>query len=155
MADQTPEEGVRQALERWHAAVNRLVSTGNADEVLGMLSRGEDATAFLGWGGYEWGQAAVRERWVWAGEQFKGGGPVRHETLSLVVAADPSSSSGQALAYAAELEHIPTRLDGMERPIEYTNRVTHIFRREDGEWRLVHRHGQRLEERFKPGERLR
>jgi ketosteroid isomerase-like protein len=26
---------------------------------------------------------------------------------------------------------------------EYTLRVTHVYRREDGEWRIVHRHGDR------------
>ena len=29
----------------------------------------------------------------------------------------------------------------------YTLRTTHVFRREDGEWRIVHRHGDRPPER--------
>ena len=39
-------------------------------------------------------------------------------------------------------------------PTEWSNRVTHIFRLEAGEWRLVHRHGNRLEQQHEPGTRL-
>jgi ketosteroid isomerase-like protein len=39
---------------------------------------------------------------------------------------------------------------GVEGKTEWKNRVTHIFRREDGEWRLVHRHANRLEEQYEP-----
>ena len=42
----------------------------------------------------------------------------------------------------------------MDRPTEWSNRVTHVFRLEDGEWRLVHRHGNRLEPQYKPASRL-
>jgi SnoaL-like domain len=31
--------------------------------------------------------------------------------------------------------------------VTYTLRTTHVFRREDGEWRIVHRHGDRPPER--------
>jgi ketosteroid isomerase-like protein len=47
------------------------------------------------------------------------------------------------------------RLRGTERLSEWSNRVTHVFRVEDGEWRLVHRHANRLEPRYEPGARLR
>jgi len=33
--------------------------------------------------------------------------------------------------------------------------VTHIFRLVDGDWRLLHRHANRLEEQFEPSTRLR
>jgi ketosteroid isomerase-like protein len=34
-------------------------------------------------------------------------------------------------------------IDGV--PVEpYTLRVTQVYRREDGEWKVVHRHGDRL-----------
>lgn len=146
MADRSSENGAEQAIERLHAAMNVLVSTGKADDLMALLSRSDDVTAFLGWGGYEKGPEEVQQRWAWAAEQFKGGGPVTYETVSLVVTAD--------LAYTTEIEHIRTRLDGTNEPTEWRNRVTHIFRREAGEWKLIHRHGQRLEERFKPSTRL-
>jgi ketosteroid isomerase-like protein len=36
----------------------------------------------------------------------------------------------------------------------WSNRVTHIFRRETDEWRLLHRHGNRLESQYQPSTRL-
>jgi ketosteroid isomerase-like protein len=43
------------------------------------------------------------------------------------------------LAYLVGFEHIAHSVEGV--PVEpYTLRVTHIFRREQGEWRIVHRH---------------
>ena len=47
------------------------------------------------------------------------------------------------LAYTVGLEHTTASMDGT--PVEpYTLRVTHVYRREDGEWTIVHRHGDRL-----------
>ena len=47
------------------------------------------------------------------------------------------------LAYTVELEHTSVSVDGV--PAEpYTLRVTQVYRREDGEWRVVHRHGDQL-----------
>jgi ketosteroid isomerase-like protein len=43
---------------------------------------------------------------------------------------------------------------GMDKPTEWTNRVTHIFRLEGGQWRLVHRHANRLEQQYAPATRL-
>jgi ketosteroid isomerase-like protein len=37
------------------------------------------------------------------------------------------------------------KVDGV--PTTYTLRVTHVYRREDGQWRIVHRHGDRPPER--------
>ena len=47
------------------------------------------------------------------------------------------------LAYTVELEHTSLSVDGV--PAEpYTLRVTQVYRREDGEWKVVHRHGDQL-----------
>ena len=44
------------------------------------------------------------------------------------------------LAYTVGYEHTSVSIDGV--PSEpYTLRVTHVYRREDGEWKIVHRHG--------------
>jgi len=45
------------------------------------------------------------------------------------------------LAYTVGFEHKTLVADGVEST--YTLRVTHVYRREDGEWRIVHRHGDR------------
>jgi ketosteroid isomerase-like protein len=44
------------------------------------------------------------------------------------------------LAYTVGYEHSSVSIDGT--PVApYTLRVTHLYRREDGEWKIVHRHG--------------
>ncbi|MFC5139276.1 nuclear transport factor 2 family protein [Actinomycetospora rhizophila] len=43
------------------------------------------------------------------------------------------------LAYTVGFEHKTVVADGAEST--YTLRVTHVYRREDGQWRIVHRHG--------------
>ncbi|KRE78524.1 nuclear transport factor 2 family protein [Arthrobacter sp. Soil763] len=43
------------------------------------------------------------------------------------------------LAYTAGQEHITASVDG--EPRSYTLRATQVYRREDGEWKVAHRHG--------------
>ena len=69
--------------------------------------------------------------------------------LALMVLTAPG------LAVTTHVENTRVRLAGTSRPTEWSNRVTHVFRLEDGEWRLVHRHANRLEARYEPGTRLR
>lgn len=50
----------------------------------------------------------------------------------------PADVSGD-LAYIVGLEHVANSV--VDVPVEpYTLRVTHIFRREEGEWKIAHRH---------------
>lgn len=49
------------------------------------------------------------------------------------------------LAYVVGIEHTTASVGGAD-PMPYTLRVTTIFRREDGAWRIVHRHGDALPE---------
>jgi ketosteroid isomerase-like protein len=46
------------------------------------------------------------------------------------------------LAYTVGYEHNRVTMDGQLQ--SYTLRVTHVYRREDGQWRIVHRHGDFL-----------
>lgn len=43
------------------------------------------------------------------------------------------------LAYTVAYEHTTASVEG-RLPVPYALRVTHVYRREDGEWRVVHRH---------------
>lgn len=45
------------------------------------------------------------------------------------------------LAYTVGLEHKTVVVGDAAAPVTYTLRVTHVYRREDGRWRIVHRHG--------------
>jgi ketosteroid isomerase-like protein len=138
-------QGVHKAIERLHAAMNAAMS-GDASPMKALYSHRDDVSGFYGWGGYEVGWEVVRKRWDWAATQFQGGEPVTYEILTTVITAE--------LAYTTEIETIRVRVAGMDKPTQWSNRVTHIFRLEDGEWRLVHRHANRLESRYTPGTRL-
>ena len=48
------------------------------------------------------------------------------------------------MAYTAGLEHTSASVDG--EPRTYTLRATQVYRRESGEWRVVHRHGDTVTE---------
>lgn len=121
------------------------VANGDVSAIKALYSHSDDATSFYGWGGYEKGWAQVSRRWDWAGEQFRGG-TVSHESVTSVVGAD--------LAYTTDIETFCVRMAGLEEPTTWTNRVTHIFRLEDGGWRLLHRHANRLEQQYVPAEKL-
>lgn len=43
------------------------------------------------------------------------------------------------MAYTAGLEHISASVDG--KPRSYTLRATQVYRREGGQWKVAHRHG--------------
>ena len=51
-----------------------------------------------------------------------------------VIAAGASGD----LAYTVGYEHNRVKVDG--EPRTYTLRATHVYRRQDGQWRIVHRH---------------
>jgi ketosteroid isomerase-like protein len=48
------------------------------------------------------------------------------------------------LAYTAGLEHTTASLDGV--PRSYTLRATQVYRRENGEWKVAHRHADTVSE---------
>lgn len=136
-------DGLCTAIEQLRAAIGRA-ATGDPSAIQALYSHRDDVTAFYGWGGYERGWHAVRDRWNWAASQFAGG-TVAYQNLTTVVTPE--------MAYTTDVETFRVRLAGVAEPAEWSNRVTHIFRLEDGEWRLVHRHANRLEARSPASER--
>jgi ketosteroid isomerase-like protein len=65
-----------------------------------------------------------------------------------VVAAGASAD----LAYTVGYEHNVVTRGGEQRT--YTLRVTHVYRREDGEWKIVHRHADAPPEPAAPAPRI-
>lgn len=132
----TSEQDFPHAIARLHAAMGKLM-TGDASPIKALHSHAAEVTSFYGMGGYEKGWEAVSKRWDWAAANlFRGGGAktVTYENLSSGVSGD--------LGYTVDIEHHVGENGETRRSL----RVTHIFRREGGEWRLVHRHGNPLEQ---------
>ena len=145
MTDKELEVSVHAAIARLHAAMAR-VANGDVSEIKRLYSHTADATSFYGWGGYEKGEEAVAKRWDWAGQQFKGG-TVRHENITTVITPE--------MFYVTDIETFESqRVAGVEGVTGWSNRVTHIFRREQGEWRLIHRHANSLEAQHEPSTRM-
>ena len=139
------EASVEAAIARLHAAMAQ-VANGDVSAIKQLYSQTADATSFYGWGGYEKGGAAVARRWDWAGSQFKGG-TVRYENVSTVATSE--------MFYVTDIETFENqRVAGVDGVTGWSNRVTHIFRREAGEWRLLHRHGNRLEAQHEAAAKL-
>jgi ketosteroid isomerase-like protein len=77
------------------------------------------------------GQHAVGDLFAFLGNSFSDCTSFVIEVLACDVIGD--------LAYTAGLEHTSVSVDG--EPRTYTLRVTQVYRRERGEWKVAHRHG--------------
>jgi len=104
---------------------------GDSGPRIAMWSRAEPLTLFgAAVSGRGWGE--IGPIFDMLGKQFSDCLSYRNE----IVAAEASGD----LAYTVALEHTTASVNGGE-PKPYVLRVTTIFRHEDGEWKVVHRHG--------------
>jgi ketosteroid isomerase-like protein len=107
---------------------------GDSGPRIAMWSRTEPLTLF--------GAAMSARGWDEIGPIFGALGKQFSNCLSYkneIVAAEARGD----LAYTVALEHTTASVNGAE-PLPYVLRATTIFRREDGEWKVVHRHGDAL-----------
>jgi ketosteroid isomerase-like protein len=115
-------------------AAETALHNGDSRPRLAMWSRTEPLTLFgAAMSGRGWGQ--IRPIFDTLGQQFSNCLAYENE----IVAAEARGD----LAYTVALEHTTASVGGAE-PQPYVLRVTTIFRREDGEWKVVHRHGDAL-----------
>jgi ketosteroid isomerase-like protein len=112
----------------------RAIHNGDPEPRLAMWSTNDPVTVL---GAVQnatgWDEASKLFRWLAAG--FSDCTSYRFDLIAAGVSGD--------LAYTTGYEHTSVSWDGV--PLEpYTLRVTHIYRREDGEWKIVHRHGDKV-----------
>ena len=125
-----------EIVDRTVAALNRLVA-GDPTPFQALYSPTADVTVFGGFGAYERGWEQVSRNVAFAASRFRGG--------QLEIEPLASGTSGD-LAYTVWIERGEVRVDGRDEPGPLAVRVTHIFRREDGTWKLIHRHGDPIVE---------
>lgn len=82
------------------------------------------------------GQRQIDELFTDLGKSFSDCTSYAFELLACDVVGD--------MAFTAGLEHTSASVDG--RPRTYTLRATQVYRREDGEWKVAHRHGDTVTE---------
>ncbi|MFB6718682.1 YybH family protein [Kribbella sp. NPDC056345] len=113
-------------LEAEQALIN-----GDAGPRLALTSSHDPVTVFGAKVPVRQGWSEISEVLRWLASRWSDATDYRFE----VVAADVSGD----LAYIVGFEHVANSVVGV--PVEpYTLRVTHIFRRENGEWKIAHRH---------------
>jgi ketosteroid isomerase-like protein len=108
---------------------------GDASPRIAMWSRNDPVTVF--------GAAALNGRgWAELGPLFERLGSSFSNCTSYENEVIAAGASGD-LAYIVAFEHTTASVNGAP-PQPYMLRVTTVFRREDGEWKVVHRHGDPL-----------
>jgi ketosteroid isomerase-like protein len=111
-------------------AAEQAIHNGDAEPRIALWSRNDPLSVFgarkssFGWQDVE---QLFREVASWFSDST--------EYEFEVIAAGASGD----LAYTVGYERNQVKVDGQ--PRTYTLRVTHVYRREDGQWRIVHRHG--------------
>ncbi len=130
-------------LRRWEQAQSRFV-TGDPTLWKQNASQRDDATILGAFGGYEKGWNQVGPRYDWASSQYKNSGAkMKVEYLNTGV----SGNLGFTVAIERQEE---VRLGGQQNPTQRALRVTQIFRKEGGAWKLLHRHADPLMEKKSP-----
>jgi ketosteroid isomerase-like protein len=117
----------------------------NSDATLWLAnaSQSDQASIMGGWGAYEQGWDEVGPHYEWAVQRFlPSGAKVEVEYLAMKVSGE--------LAYTVAIERSTVRLAGQEQPAPMALRVTHIFQRENGGWKLLHRHADPMLEKTAP-----
>ena len=120
----------QRMLERVHGAL-RAMGGGDPEPYMALWSRGDDVSLFGAWGPCKVGWEELERTFRWVGRRFGGGELIAEDTV-VEVAGD--------LAYTVGYERGGVVVDGGA-AAPMTIRVTHVYRREDGDWRLVHRLG--------------
>jgi ketosteroid isomerase-like protein len=112
---------------------------GDAAPRRALWSRSEPVSVLGAWRN-AFGQQEIDVLFSALGESFSDCTSYEFELQSFDVVGD--------VAYTAGLEHSSVSVDG--EPRTYTLRVTQVYRREDGNWRVAHRHGDTFSESPRP-----
>jgi ketosteroid isomerase-like protein len=129
-----------------HRAATIQMLNGDVSAWLELASHSDEATLFPPFGGVErgWDQVGPRYEAVAANLRAR-----RHSDASLDIELISSGVSGD-LAYVVTFERGRARVGADREPRTWLTRVTHILRREQGNWVLLHRHMDHLPEQLAP-----
>ena len=122
---------LEQMIEQSHHALDEIMK-GSADGYRRLYSRRDDCTLANPFGPPVRGWDAVDQALEGAASHYQDGEATGFE---LIV-----SNQAPEFAYTVEIEHMRARVDGRGDITPISARITSIFRREDGAWKLVHRH---------------
>ena len=132
-AKSMPESDLEQVIEQDHRAGDAF-HQGDPEPKKKLFSRRDDATLANPLGLTARGWNEVEKTMEYAASRYRDGEPVRYERISEYATAD--------LAYMVEFERSRVKVGGAAEMATISLRVTTVFRREVGEWKIVHRHAE-------------
>jgi len=108
------------------------IHNGDPAPRMAMWSTRDPVTLLGAFGPNKSGWDEVSRTFRWVASRFSGGTAYNFELVAAGVSGD--------LAYTVGFERSAVSIDGG--PVApRVLRVTHVYRREDGDWKIVHRHG--------------
>jgi ketosteroid isomerase-like protein len=123
---------VREFVERCHEALTHQ-SQGQPESLIALWSQKDDVSLMAAIGGYNVGFANVSNLLAEASKT---------QSFDAWSADNLVTEVANDHAFTVELEHYGRTVDGVDRGM--TLRATQVYRREDGQWRIIHRHGDIL-----------
>ena len=108
------------------------ITNGNPEVYKSLYSRRDDATLANPFGPPARGWSEVSSTLDRAAANYRDGEAVGVENVSAIV--------GEDLAYTVEIESYRARVGRAEEVVPVSVRVTTVFGREDGVWKVLHRH---------------
>ena len=120
------------AFMRRRDAIATDYANGDVGPLAAIVTRRDPATFLSPRGDYLSGADIIAQRYAKDAEAFREPGTSRLEILH-------ARASGQ-LAFWTGFQHAEVRIEGKDKPVAMRLRITEVFRLEDGQWMLVHRH---------------
>jgi ketosteroid isomerase-like protein len=124
-------QGSELPLEEYHRATHEITK-GNSEVYKPLFSRRDEVMLANPFGPPARGWSNVSTTLDRASQVFRDGEVVGFENLTTVITPE--------LAYIVEIESLRARVAGADEMSPVAVRVTTIFRREDGAWKVVLRH---------------
>jgi len=125
----------KQFMQRRDEAARAYVC-GDAAPLRSIAAHSSPATFFAPMGGYVQGADAVVSRYERDAEAFERGSDSLFEILHM--------AASDGIAYWTGFQRASAHMRGQPEAIPFNLRVTELFRREGGAWKLIHRHADAL-----------
>ncbi len=122
------ESEVRKASDKFYEALTKMAN-GDASSLGGIWSNSSDVTTMHPIGGRQIGWDAVRDSFQGVADNAADGA---------IEITDQIVRAVGDLAYELGVERGRFKLAG--HPVEIDQRVTNVYRREGGEWKMIHHH---------------
>jgi len=134
-------EDFETMVEQTHLALKDFFK-GNSESYSKLFSSAQDISLLGAQGGISVGPKEVIQHLTTRASWFQAGENVSWERLVKVSTPD--------LSYLVEVERFDAKVGGTDDIIHVALRVTTIFRRENGQWKVIHRQGDPLVSRIDP-----